>query len=333
MKKLITLVLVLSSLIYSGCFFQPKNHEDTRFMMDTIVTITTTGQDEQKLKDATDQAFTLFQTIANQTDTYQAQGPEDLYAINEAAGKGPHKASPYLMDILKQITPLNNPSLDVTLGPVIRVWNTHREAKTVPAQKEIKEALAKCGLKKYTLSTTEGTVTLAPDAQLDLGAVAKAYAVEQAAQLLARDKAVKTALVNAGGNIKVIGTKADGKPWRIGVQDPRNQEKLLGTLSVKDGTAIATSGDYQRYYEVDGVRYHHVLDPATGWPVTHARSVTVITGSAFWADYYSTLLFVLPWKKAMELVEQNDQLEMVYVDEGGTLHVSSGLKDTFTPEK
>lgn len=333
MKKLITFVLVLSSLIYSGCFFQQKNHEDTRFMMDTIVTITTTGQDEKKLTEASDKAFALFQTIANQTDPYTAQGPEDLYAINEAAGKGPHKAAPYLLDILTQITPLENASLDVTLGPVIRVWNRHRAAKTVPSREEIKEALAKCGLKKYTLSTAKGTLTLAPQTQLDLGAVAKGYAVEQAAQVLARDKAVKTALINAGGNIKVLGTKADGKPWRIGVQDPRNQQKLLGTLTVSDGTAIATSGDYQRYYEVDGKRYHHVLDPATGWPVWHARSVTVVTRSAFWADYYSTLLFVLPWEKAMDLVEKKDNLEMIYVTKDGTMHVSSGLKERFTPEK
>lgn len=302
-------------------------------MMDTIVTITTTGQNEKKLTEATDKALALFQTIANQTDPYTAQGPEDLYALNEAAGKGPHKVSPYLLDILTQITPLQNAPLDVTLGPVIRVWNRHREARTVPSREEIKQALAKCGLKKYTLSTAEGTVTLAPETQLDLGAVAKGYAVEQAARLLAQEKDVKTALINAGGNIKVLGTKADGKPWRIGVQDPRNPQKLLGTLTVGDGTAIATSGDYQRYYEVSGRRYHHVLDPATGWPAWHCRSVTVVTPSAFWADYYSTLLFVLPWEKAMELVEKDSRLEMVYVDGDGAMHVSSGLKDKFTPEK
>ncbi len=333
MKKLIATALVLSSLIYSGCFFQQKNHEDTRFLMDTIVTITTTGNEEKVLKEATDQAFTLFQTIANQTDPYEEQGPEDLYAINEAAGKGPHRASPYLMDILTQTTPLHNASLDVTLGPVIQVWNRHRAAKTVPTEQEIKEALAKTGAKKYTLSTKDNTLTLAPEARLDLGAVAKGYAVEQTARLLSRNKAVKTALINAGGNIKVLGTKADGKPWRIGVQDPRDPQKLLGTLSVKDGTAIATSGDYQRYYEVDGKRYHHVLDPATGWPAWHARSVTVVTRNAFWADYYSTLLFVLPWEKAMDVVEKDTHLEMIYVDAEGTLHVSSGLKDKFTPEK
>lgn len=302
-------------------------------MMDTIVTITTTGNNTDGLKAATNDAFHLFQTIANQTDPYTQQGPEDLYAVNQSAGQGPHKASPYLMDILSQVRPMGNRDLDLTLGPVIQVWNAHKETKTVPSEGEIAQALAKTGPEKYTVDTAANTVTLAPGTQLDLGAVAKGYAVEQAADLLSRDKRVKTALINAGGNIKVLGTKEDGSPWKIGVQDSRNPQKIIGTLAVKDGTAIATSGDYQRYYEVDGKRYHHILDPRTGWPAWHARSVTVVTRSAFWADYYSTLLFVLPEDQAMALVENNPNLEMLYVDLDGNTYLSSGLKDIYTPEK
>lgn len=332
MKKLFALLLVFSSLTCAGCFFQTKKHEDTRFMMDTIITITTTGKNEKDLTDATNDALSLFQTIANQTDPYTKQGKDDLYAVNQSAGKGPHKASPYLMDILSKVAPLKNPNLDITLGPVISVWNQHRENKTVPTEAEIAAALSKCGEEKYTLSVADNTVTLAPGMQLELGAVAKGYAVEQAAQQLSQDTRVKTALINAGGNIKVLGEKEDGKPWKIGIQDPRNPEKILGTLTVKSGTGIATSGDYQRYYEVDGKRYHHILDPHTGWPARYCRSVTVVTRSAFWADYFSTLLFVLPWPKAMELVESHPNLDMVYVDMDGKLHVSSGLKNSFTPE-
>ena len=97
----------------------------------------------------------------------------------------------------------------------------------------------------------------------------------------------------------MLGTKEDGSPWKIGGPGSPESPKDHRDLAVKDGTAIATSGDYQRYYEVDGKRYHHILDPRTGWPAWHARSVTVVTRSAFWADYYSTLLFVLPEDQAM----------------------------------
>lgn len=154
-------------------------------------------------------------------------------------------------------------------------------------------------------------------------------AVEEAAKVLQKEGGFQTALINAGGNIKVLGEKPDHKPWRIGIQDPKDPEKVLGTLSVPPGTAIATSGDYQRYYEVSGVRYHHILNPQTGWPSRNAHSVTVVTQSAFWADFYSTLLFVMTPKDAMTLVENNPSLEMVYQDLDGTLHISSGLKDLF----
>ena len=160
-------------------------------MMDTIVTITTTGDSKTQLQDATARAFTLFQTIANETDPYTAQGPQDLYAINQAAGKGPQKASPYLLDILQQIAPLHNAPLDVTLGPVIQVWNQHRDSKTVPTAEEIHQALAKCGPDKYTVSQENGTITLANGAQLDLGAVAKGYAVEQTPTSWPRSQASK----------------------------------------------------------------------------------------------------------------------------------------------
>ena len=157
----------------------------------------------------------------------------------------------------------------------------------------------------------------------------EAGTVEEAAKVLQKEGGFQTALINAGGNIKVLGEKPDHKPWRIGIQDPKDPEKVLGTLSVPPGTAIATSGDYQRYYEVSGVRYHHILNPQTGWPSRNAHSVTVVTQSAFWADFYSTLLFVMTPKDAMALVENNPSLEMVYQDLDGMLHISSGLKDLF----
>jgi thiamine biosynthesis lipoprotein len=327
-------IILLSSLLLQGCFFQNKNqtirHEDTRFMMDTIVSITTTGKDEKTLTEATNKAFTLFQEIADETDSYHSHTDDSLFAINAKAGQGPQKAAPYLFDILQQVLPMRHEQLCLTLGPVISIWNKHREAHTVPSKEEIAAALKESGDNRITLSSEKGTIALAPHSQIDLGAVAKGYAVEKAAHVLEEDPAIKTALINAGGNIKVIGDKEDGSPWRIGIQDPQDSQKLLGTLSVPSGTAIATSGDYQRYYEINGTRYHHILDPATGWPARHAHSVTVVTHSAFMADYYSTLLFVMTSEKAIELAEATPDLEVVYQDTAGRLHISSGLKNRFT---
>ncbi len=333
MIKKIFLVL-LSSLFLQGCFFQSKKeairHHDTRFMMDTLVSIETTGDDEKVLTEATDGAFRLFQEIADETDSYTAHGETDLYAVNAAAGKGPVKASPHLFQIIETILPRHQDELDLTLGPVIAVWNRHKETQSVPSQAEIAEAMKQTGRDRITLSKENRTLTLDPGTRIDLGAVAKGYAVEETARYLQGQKGVRTALINAGGNIKVLGSKANGKPWRIGIQDPVDPQKLLGTLTVEAGTAIATSGDYQRYYEAGGIRYHHILDPATGWPARHAHSVTVVTDSAFRADYYSTLLFVMPPQEAMKTVKNTAGVEMVYEDSKGTLYISDGLRDRFS---
>jgi thiamine biosynthesis lipoprotein len=324
-------ILLLSSLLLQGCFFQEKNHEDTRFVMDTIVSIQTTGKDEKALTEATNKAFTLFQTIADETDSYTAQGDDMLFAINSRAGQGPQKAAPHLYNLLKTLQPLHHEdAISLTLGPAISLWNRHKEAGTVPTKDEVAAALDASKKGHYELSDDQKTLTLDAGTQLDLGAVAKGYAVEQVSQELAKDKNITSALINAGGNIKVIGKKPDGKPWRIGVQDPVDAEKLLGTLTVPSGTAIATSGDYQRYYEVNGVRYHHILDPKTGWPARRAHAVTVVTKSATMSDYYSTMLFVMTPEAAMKFVEATPDLEMIYVAADGTITVSSGLKDTFS---
>ncbi|ERL19338.1 ApbE family protein [Acidaminococcus sp. BV3L6] len=225
-------MILLSSLFLQGCFFQDQNstihHEDTRFMMDTIVTIETTGKSEDTLKSTTDKAFAAFQEIADETDSYAPHGPKDLYAINEKAGTGPQKAAPHLLAILKSAASHPHQELSLTLGPVIKIWNDNREKKTVPSRAEIADALTLTKGSRVRIDETTGTLTLMPGTQIDLGAVAKGYAVEEAAKVLQKEGGFQTALINAGGNIKVLGEKPDHKPWRIGIQDPKDPEKVLG---------------------------------------------------------------------------------------------------------
>ena len=173
-------------------------------------------------------------------------------------------------------------------------------------------------------------MTLAKGASLDLGAVAKGYAVERVATALATEHAVQSAVVNAGGNVKTVGSKPGGAPWRIGIQHPRQADALLGTLTLTGGRSVATSGEYQRYYEVDGVRYHHIVDPQTGYPARGNISATAVCESAARADYYSTVLFVVPLAEARALVERTDDLEAVILTDGGELYVSPGLRQSFT---
>ena len=333
MKRFFFAVVLLSSLLITGCFFQQKEYSDTRFLMDTLIKITVYGQDNKALEAATTDAFNVFKNVADATDSYEGHVEDDLYALNSNAGKGPFKVNPILLDILTKTEAFHHKQIDLALGKVIDIWQAHGKTKTVPTKEEIQAALATAKPGAFTINQVDGTVTVAPNASLDLGAVAKGYGVEAAAQELKKHPEVESALVNGGGNIKVIGTKKDGKPWRIGIQNPRDNKKLLGTLALTDNMAVATSGDYQRYYEVDGVHYHHIIDPATGFPARGTISATAITTSAYVADYYSTLLFVLPVDEAIKLVENTDDLEAVIEDAQGKIYISPGLKDKFTLAK
>lgn len=332
MNKLIFTVLIISSLLTTGCFFKQQSYSDTRFLMDTIITISTNGKDLETLKTTTQEAFMAFKDVADETNPYENQKPNDLYTLNLHNGQGPFIVGDHLYKLLHMDKEQPYDALDLSLGPVIALWRTHGDNKTVPSPEEIQNALNKCGRDKFSLDTTNHTVTLSSGSKLDLGSIAKGYAVDYAASVITKNKKVTSALINAGGNIKVLGTKEDGQPWRIGIQDPRNPQKNLGVLTLKNGQAVATSGDYQRYYEVNGVRYCHILDPATGEPARNATSITVVSSSALTADFFSTLLFVLPHEKAVEIVESTPQIEAVIVNTQGEIYVSPGLIKVFTKE-
>ncbi len=332
MKKLLIYLLIVSSLLTTGCFFKQQSYKDTRFLMDTIISISTTGKDQASLKSITDEAFIAFNDVADETDRYTSHNPNDLYALNQHNGQGAFAVGDHLYKLIKMGKEEPYSAIEISLGPVIDLWRAHGENKTVPTDEEIKTALAKCGRDKFTLDKTNHTVSLASGSSLDLGAIAKGYAVDYAASVISKNKDVTSALINAGGNIKVIGTKEDGSPWRIGIQDPRNAQKVLGVLALQNGQAIATSGDYQRYYEVNGVRYCHIIDPATGAPARNAISATAVSTSALTADFFSTLLFILPHDEAIAVVEKTPQLEAIIVNPEGEIYVSPGLQKIFTKE-
>lgn len=329
MKKLLLTLLLLSSLLNAGCFSRPQSHNDTRFLMDTTVSIDAVGQKEINIKDAVDNAFRVFQEIADETDRYKDSSSKGLFQLNAHAGQGSFTVGPHLLFLTEMARQQEFSEFDVTLAPLINLWRQHGLSKTVPDVQDIKAALALSGKDKFTVDSQNRTITLEAQAGLDLGAIAKGYAVDAAAEILQNDKNVSYALINAGGNIKTIGTKADGKPWRIALQDPRRSDAYLGIINLKAGEAVATSGDYQRYYEVNGIRYHHILDPHTGMPSRNAISVTVVASSALVTDYYSTLLFVLPHEKVLEVLAAHPEIAAIIVKADQEVYVSPSLQSRF----
>ena len=298
-------------------------------MMDTTVRIEAAGRDEAAVKAAVDNALSSFQAVADETDRYKNASARGLFQLNAHAGQGPFVAGPHLFSLAQMAHEQSFTEFDATLVPLIDLWRQHGAAKTVPSKEEIAARLLLTGKDKLSIDQHRQTITLSAGAGLDLGAAAKGYAVDLAADVLAKDKNIASALINAGGNIKTVGTKTDGKPWRIALQHPRRPGNYLGIIQLNAQEAIATSGDYQRYYEIDGIRYHHILDPHTGKPAYNAISVTIVTPSALLADYYSTLLFVLPHEKALEVLATHPETAAIIVKPNQEIYISPSLQSRF----
>ena len=317
LNLLLALLIVLAAL-------PPARADASRtfFAMDTVMTVTAPGADEKLLAACEDEVRRLEALFSVTAET------SEIARLNETGEATLSDETAQVLRFALEEAELTGGALDVTLYPVVRAWGFTTGDYRVPDDAEIAAQLARVG---WTQVGLDGNVARVPEGvMVDLGAVAKGYASDRLAALL-RAHGVGSALIDLGGNICCVGAKRDGSAWRIGVQDPANAEKLLGTITVDSGTAIATSGDYQRYYEVNGIRYHHILDPRTGWPARQAHAVTVVTRSATLSDYYSTMLFVMPREKALEFAEATPDLDIIYEALDGTVSVSSGLKDRFTP--
>ena len=208
----------------------------------------------------------------------------------------------------------------------MRLWGFTGQTQRVPTQSDLDEALKSVGTDRIDFSD-EG-VSLHGDAEIDLGGIAKGYAAERCVALLEQNGAT-AALLSLGGNVQTYGTKPDGSAWRIGIADPSSPAQSIATLTVHGTKALVTSGGYQRYFEADGVTYHHILDPETGCPAQSGlASVTVIADSGTMADAYSTALFVMGLERATDFWRREQSFEAVFVTTDGAIYATDGV----TPE-
>ncbi len=257
----------------------------------------------------------------------------EVDAINAAAGGAAVRVSPDTLEVIAssvRTSRLTGGAFDVSVGPLVELWGIGRGPGRVPSPPEIARARALCGYERIELDPGSSTVRLRDTGmRLDLGGIAKGHAGDEAAAVLAAGGA-KSAIVDLGGNIVALGSRPNGGRWRIGVQDPqKSRGEYLGIVEVTD-RAVVTSGVYERYFEKDGVRYHHILDPATGAP---ARSgllgVSIVARRSTEADALSTGVFVLGLERGLALVESLPGVEAVFVTEDRKVIASSGLAPSF----
>jgi thiamine biosynthesis lipoprotein len=258
----------------------------------------------------------------------------DLGRINAAAGLEAVSAGADTIGVLKRalrFAELSGGAFDPTVGPLVKLWGIGSDGERIPGEEEIAAALSLINWRDVAVDEDAGTVFLArPGMRLDLGAIAKGYAADEAARIIA-EEGIERALVDLGGNILAWGAKEDGSPWRVGIQNPvAGRGAYVGIAEVKNKTLV-TSGVYERFFESGGRRYHHILSTRSGYPVESGLlSVTVIGGSSMDADALSTSLFALGYEAGRALAESLENTEVVFIFADRSVRGTSGAFDLFT---
>ena len=325
MRKTIALLTALLLLFaVAGCQPQPKSLQRTDYLLDTVVTLTLYDATEADL----DAAFKEIRRLGDLLDAYDPFS--DLGWVQASAGLKPVAVAPETMELLrfaKEMYEKTGGYLDVTVGPLIDLWGV-RNGGYYPSAGELSAALGLLGMDDLVLNEAEGTAYLTrPGMRLDLGALAKGYIADKVKALLL-ERGVTSGVIDLGRNILLIGEKPGGAAFSIGVQSPTDSGELLRVLALKD-KSLVTSGTYERYFEHEGKRYHHVLDPFTGFPADQDLSaVTILSGSSLWGDALSTACLLLGVEQGMALVDSIPDAEALFVRTDGTVITTAGFPQT-----
>ena len=259
----------------------------------------------------------------------------EIAAVNAAAGgASPVKVSAdtfYVISKALEYAKLTQGGFDPTVGPLVKLWNIGSEGAKVPPREAIAAAVKLIDYRKVELDPKNLTVRLkSPAMRLDLGAIAKGYSADEIAAICGRHR-VKAAVIDLGGNVLVYGAKKDGSPWRVGVQDPKSDRgEYLGLVTGK-GMTVVTSGIYERFFIENGVRYHHILDTKTGYPVSNNLvSVSIIAERSVDADGLSTSVFALGLENGMKLVKSLPGIYAIFVDDKNRVFLSPGANKIFS---
>ena len=317
-------------------FFHEREATREAFMMDTIVNIRAFHRSENVAGDAIRVTLAQMQTVSNTLDRYLDPQVSEVSRINSQAGLDPVEITGDTLSVLEtslQVARFTGGAFDPTIGPLVDLWEASRERDRLPSQTELQAALSSVDFNQLILDPDGFTAFLAdPDMTLDLGGSAKGHVVDVAANAL-REQGITRAFIDAGGDIAVLGRRDRRNPWRIGIADPLNPSQVLGIVQVEDET-IVTSGTYQRFSDIEGRLYHHIVSPIDGFPTEGILSATVIAPSALLGDALSTALMVLGPQESLNVLREHfPQVRALIVTEDRELFLSDGMHDVFTLTK
>lgn len=349
MKKIIAgiMTVLLITTGFAGCkkaaVSEYTKYSDTFFdAFDTMIMVVAYTKNQEEFKTYFNKIEKRFLELHKLYDIYNDyEGINNIKTINDNAGIKPVKVDKQIIDLIefskdwyKRTGGLTN----IAMGSVLSIWHDYREAgkddpenAKLPPMEQLKEAVKYTDIEKVIVDTQNSTVYLADKKMsLDVGAVAKGYATEVIAKEI-MSQGLKSGIINAGGNVRVLGKPLDGvrERWGIGLQNPDNtvvsDEDNIDTVFLNN-ESVVSSGDYQRYYIVDGKVMHHLIDPKTLMPGNYYKAVTIVAEDSGLADFLSTTTFLLPYEQSRELVESLQGVEALWVLNGGKIEATKGME-------
>ncbi len=354
-KFIVLLMITVIILNMTAC---KKESELTRYqaqfleLFDTVTTIVGYSDDKETFSEFAQSVYDDLKAYHELYDKYHDyEDVNNIKTINDNAGIAPIEVDRKIIDMLlfaREAYELSEGTVNVAFGAVLEVWHDYREAGTddpvnakLPPMEVLKEKAEHTDISKMIIDEAASTVYLEdPEMSLDVGAIAKGYATEQVAQR-ALEKGYTNGLLSVGGNVRAIGSKGysilakmnEGtdvgveSSWNVGIQNPEkeSEDKYLYILNLKN-LSLVSSGDYERYYTVDGVEYHHIIDPSTLMPAEKFTAVSIVTENSGLADALSTAIFNLPYEKGLKLIEDLEGTEALWVMSDGSMRFSSGFE-------
>jgi len=312
--------------------------KQTRMIMGTFAEVSIYSNDEKTAGKAIEESLDEMERMDRIMSNYKKDS--ELSRLNKKAAKSPVPCNGELLDVIEQsqyYSELSGGAFDITVSPVVALWGFFREKGHVPPDKEVEKVLPAVSYKNIVVNKSNDTKKPAAisfkntQTQIDLGAIGKGYAVDKALEII-RKYGISNGCINLGGNIYVLGTPPGKNAWKIGVQHPRNSGEILGYLELKN-EATATSGDYERFFEFNGKRYSHIINPQTGRPVSGTIATTIVAPTSTEVDALSTSVFVLGHEKGMELIKKipNAEAMIAYEEKDGKIAIdmTQGFKDKF----
>ncbi len=320
----LALLVACAALLLAGCSRKEKTRQSVvGYALDTVITLTAWAEDDAVLRDAMAECE-RWERLLSAT----AEG-SDVWRINHAGGAATEVA-PETAEILRcaaEISALSDGAFDITVAPLSALWDFKAEHPVLPEADALRGAAERVDWRRVAVSGR--SVTLPEGMRIDLGGIAKGYIADAVKRYLA-ERGVESGILSFGGNIVTLGAKPDGSPWKVGIQDIDRPAGTPMLVAETRGVSVVTSGTYERGFDLDGVRYHHLLDPGTGWPVQNGlASVTVFAESSMRADALATAAFVLGAEKGAELIGKLPGTEAVFISGDRSVLMTPGAGTYF----